>query len=197
MPNWCYNEIEISGDKEKMLPIIEILEKSKENGSRNVMTDLIGSDSNYGTDWYNHNINRFGTKWDFSYEDANIQVTTDKDFISMSVETAWSPPENFVDILCKQFGVNGHIYCQEPGCDFAGVIDFNSDGKISEDVLSFLEGIYTHGFGFDEEIDDRIEWWEDDWKSFAETLDFLSEDELEEIKLKFDSVKESNKETLT
>lgn len=132
MPNWCYNHIEISGSEENFNKFKEKFESLNE--SKTIMTDLIGLGDNVPEDYhdqgqYGHNIGRFGTKWDFGYSDATITINDRT--IEIDVDTAWSPPVNFLIEMCVQHKVSAHIFYEEPGMDFAGTIDIADDGYIT------------------------------------------------------------------
>ena len=84
MPNWCSNVIAIKGGNDK---IAEILKKIDSADEYKVFQALIGlhpeaNDKN----WHETNCDWFGTKWDVSKGDCNLESTEDQ--ITMSPMTA-------------------------------------------------------------------------------------------------------------
>lgn len=106
-------------------------------------------------DWYDWSIVNWGTKWN----GGPCTVTADRDdFVSLSFQTAWSPPLPIAEALYEKYGEDGEglsirmIY-GESGCWFAGEF---KDGSTSDceddDVKSFLETEF--GYQFEEEDSD-------------------------------------------
>ena len=162
MPNWCSNVIVITGDKDKIKTILEKLGTIPVNTDHKVFETLIGADTE-SNGWYESNLKRYGTKWDVSPEDSNIEFSDD--IITMSPPTAWSPPVPFCVTLAKEYGVQVEIKFFEPGCDFAGRSVINEQGEIiEEDDYDYNEGLY---------ILDNDGFWNE------RENDLLSEDDLE------------------
>ena len=196
MPNWCNNYIKISGDESTirtLTSVIKSLKSSDDNGpSDKVFQSLIGlpphmSDGDYEEKWYNTNIEWFGTKWDISYEEH--MFTFDKDEITISCETAWSPPIPFLQNLCQMYKVNAYLFYSEGGVGFAGETTFNwVDGELEvyDDECGYLEGIYKYS---KEEFWSEVEYQADCILDEDQSLeDFLSE---------FPFVSNEDKEELT
>jgi len=142
MPNWCSNKIIIIGDKSK---IIEILEKlgTIPVSTKNVLFEtLIGKDPDFDKiGWHESNLKNFGTKWDVCPDDSNIEFSEDQ--ITMTPQTAWSPPVPFCITLAKEYGVQVEIIYSEPGCDFAGRNLINESGDvIEEEDYDYNEGMF-------------------------------------------------------
>jgi hypothetical protein len=77
--------------------------------------------------WFEFCNNEWGTKWDIS--DGDIQV--DDLEITMSFDTAWSPPlEAYSKLLDLDFEVKAYYF--EPGCGFAGIWDNGDDDYYSD-----------------------------------------------------------------
>ena len=101
----------------------------------------------YDENWYNINVDNYGTKWDVTYDEYNWDF--DNGGISVTMETAWSPPEGFCNMLMSQYkGITLlELHYEEPGCDFcgkytldreAGEDEFNAD----DECYNYLEGLY-------------------------------------------------------
>lgn len=207
MPNWCENQITISGDKDKMKPIVDVLqqleakEKENENAEALVMESLLGTEDrpkNYEEGgWYDYNVKKFGTKWDFQLErDANhFEITDDSIFID--VMTAWSPPQAFLQALCEKYGVNASINFAEPGMDFAGSAYYTPTGVGQETTSTYLKGVYDNDMNFMGEVENQAYMLceeENGLEQFKNMLSFLPEDELEEAIELFNEVKEEQEE---
>ena len=142
MPNWCENEITITGDVSEIVKALDSIENKEE---RNVFKTLIGlpdgiSQEEYEKDWYNINLDRFGTKWDISYEDCDPQEFDDE--LVLTPNTAWSPPIEFCVNLAKNYGVEVEMYYFESAMDFCGKTSINSDGTYTEEDYKYMEGLY-------------------------------------------------------
>jgi hypothetical protein len=182
MPNWCQNYIKISGEESTirtLTAVIKSLKTSDEEESNDVFKALIGlpphmTDGDYKEKWYDTNIEWFGTKWDISYEEHSF--TFDKDEITLSCETAWSPPIPFLQNLCEMYKVNAYLFYSEGGVGFAGETTFNwEDGVLDvyDDECGYLEGIYKYS---KEEFWSEVEYRSDCIIDEEQSLeDFLSE----------------------
>ena len=148
MPNWCSNSIVITGDKDKIKKIKRVLQSmDTKQDNVGVFQTLVGKDDNisesqfHGGAWYEHNIDRYGCKWDINWDDSNIDTDSD-DCITMSPQTAWSPPEGFCRLLSQQYGVDVQLEYSEPGCDFAGKLSITADGDEESESYGYLQGLY-------------------------------------------------------
>jgi hypothetical protein len=202
MPNWCSNYITITGDKKSIQLLTRVLEDiPQEKRSDSIIFEtLIGrepemSDTEYKSGgWYDANISWFGTKWDVSYNECQFQFT--EDCIIMSPETAWSPPIGFGVRLHEKYGVNVELQYEEPGCDFCGRTTIENQSVVEED-FNFLEGKYIlDNESFWYEVDSDIEYAMDSDTSVDEFLrrfDFVSEEDLEEIRGMYENSLAENK----
>jgi len=183
MPNWCNNYIKISGDEgtiRTLTSVIKSLKSSDDDGpSDDVFKSLIGlpqhmSDGDYKEKWYDTNIEWFGTKWDISYEEHSF--TFSKDEITLSCETAWSPPIPFLQNLCEMYKVNAYLFYSEGGVGFAGETTFNwvnDELEVYDDECGYLEGIYKYS---NEEFWSEVEYRADSILDEDQSLeDFLGE----------------------
>jgi hypothetical protein len=202
MPNWCSNYITITGDKKSIQLLTRVLEDiPQEKRSDSIIFEtLIGrepemSDTEYKSGgWYDANISWFGTKWDVSYNECQFQFT--EDCIIMMPETAWSPPIGFGVRLHEKYGVNVELQYEEPGCDFCGRTTIENQSVVEED-FNFLEGKYIlDNESFWYEVESDIEYAMDSDTSVDEFLrrfDFVSEEDLEEIRGMYENSLAENK----
>jgi hypothetical protein len=70
-----------------------------ENNTDEKCRELIAE---YGTDnWYDWNIQAYGTKWDFSADEEELDIS--ETCLEASFDTAWSPPIAFLERLQARF----------------------------------------------------------------------------------------------
>ena len=209
MPNWCNNNITISGDEgtiRTLTAVLKSLKTSDEEQSSDVFKSLIGlpqhmSDGDYKEKWYDTNIGWFGTKWDISYDEHAFTFT--KDEISFFCETAWSPPIPFLQNLCEMYKVNANLFYSEGGVGFSGETTFTwNDGELDvyDDECEYLEGIYKYSREeFWSEVESRVDSILDEELSledFISEFDFVSEeDTLELTRLYNETIKENDEES--
>lgn len=159
MANWCFNKIKISGDKEDLKNISQIINKLQKNNDSEIglMESLVGREPNiteeeYNNDgWYEANLNYWGVKWDIEF--SELVFMDNKDFILLEFETACGYPKGFCEILSKNYKVNVTIKYYEPGNIFCGIFELNELGKIINDISydNILEGLYNYG---------KLEFWD-------------------------------------
>ena len=209
MPNWCNNNITISGDEGTIRTLTAVLKSLKtddEEQSSDVFKSLIGlpqhmSDGDYKEKWYDTNIGWFGTKWDISYDEHAFTFT--KNEISFFCETAWSPPIPFLQNLCEMYKVNANLFYSEGGVGFSGETTFTwNDGELDvyDDECGYLEGIYKYSREeFWSEVESRVDSILDEELSledFISEFNFVSEeDTLELTRLYNETIKENDEES--
>ena len=149
MPNWCNNNIEITGPA-KTINAVWTATQAEDGGLLNAMVPMPKAlrDTTKGTgdelqteqydgftNWYDWSVSRWGTKWDIDLE--GIEYTDNGDgtaTISGYFDSAWSPPieayNRFLEAN-EDCGITASYY--ECGCDFAGLYD-NGDDEYLEDL---------------------------------------------------------------
>jgi hypothetical protein len=121
MPNWCCNHLDVTGDKKQLH---EFVEKSLVSPEKNEIHDATGF-SFEGTlprgdrkDWYEWSIANWGTKWDACEPHINHN---DKDYFSVSFDSAWGPPVLWIRGIMKDFpDLCFTLEYEEPGMCFGG-----------------------------------------------------------------------------
>lgn len=190
MPNWCSNKIIIYGNEDKINEIFSKMEKSEQ-----IFKDLIGLDEDMTMEkyekggWYDHNTNRYGTKWDISANDSYIDKV--ENIITLECETAWSPPEAFCQTLSEMYGVNVEITYLEGAMDFAGKSEYSDGEEINSSEYCYHEGLYIlDNEAFWEYINVHVEFFKDDeGMSFDEVckiFPFMDEEDKLELKVIYD-----------
>ena len=156
MPNWCYNNLDITAtnDLQKaqldkvsraepadgfigmFMPLPEILKDTTSPTPANIdtvqqstMIAQTGFDN-----WYDWQVANWGTKWDPEIMDCDYDGET----LSVSFDSAWSPPIAFYEWLVEQ-GYEVSANYHEPGMDFAGEW-VNGDDFFLENVSDLARG---------------------------------------------------------
>lgn len=124
MPNWCMNNLTITHNDPAKLQ--EFCDAYNSGGvcehylpvPKDEMGELITDESspNY---WYTWRINNWGTKWDFGKEKYDYPAQIVNNEVSVSFDTAWSPPIEFYNHLQKLRYMVIATYW-EPGIGFCG-----------------------------------------------------------------------------
>ena len=124
MPNWVANNLDIEGDVEQLRKFAEY-----EEGKffENIMP--LG-------EWdRSKSVEGWGTKWDV--DPYHCELDEESSVLSVSFDSAWTPPINFYDYLqSKGFSVYASYY--EPGQSFAGIYENGEDRSYEE----FNEGFF-------------------------------------------------------
>ena len=164
MPNWCWNNLEVTGDEIQLREFVEKSTDKKlmhedqeftfqgtypmpeefkeiktgaytdENGESHRRWREIDGKSipvsdkemkqfkkKYGSDnWYDWSLNNWGTKWDACEPEI---LNNDINFFSVSFETAWGPPTEWIDNIMQDFpDLCFQLEYEEPGCAFGGLL---------------------------------------------------------------------------
>lgn len=147
MPNWAYNYLRINGSEESIKQITDIIDAEKAKGEAGrIFIPLVGMDDDMtqeeynGTGWYNHNINRFGCKWDIHANEWDYD--SDGKELVMSFDTAWSPAVGFAELLTQKYGVETRLEFNESGNYFAGYQLTGPDMEPEYKSWDYMEGLY-------------------------------------------------------
>lgn len=112
MPNWCSNTLVLQHSDPAM--IVRAAEAAKADKLCAEFVPL-GGDSPDGWD-YTLAVENWGTKWDVSQTEVIDQF---ENSISVSFESAWSPPIAFYDRMVEM-GFEVHATYFEPGMGYVG-----------------------------------------------------------------------------
>jgi len=186
MPNWCDNQITITGDK-SVIDKIENIVKD-ENNPGNLLefmspmpkelrdTTADGSEDKklmdkYGySDWYGWATDNWGTKWDIN---EFYGVDRQGDTISFGFSSAWGPPLGAYEyFLAKNEEVSIKSYYYEGGCDFMGCWDNGDDECVQPSDYKSDDTFWDAGLGADLDamfnITESMREWEDEQETEAE-----------------------------
>jgi len=143
MPNWCMNNLTISHDDKAMVQKFADAYNSGE-----VCNSFIPKPENLNDDafaidgWYVWCVNNWGTKWDFGKDEYEDPAKVENGEVSISFNTAWSPPIPFYDYLTG-LGYKVRASYFEPGCTFCGIyndgndhyVDYGGEGISNKDMI--------------------------------------------------------------
>jgi hypothetical protein len=132
MPNWCENEIHISGPRDEMERFRDVFftEDEKQGPWINfyeVAPLGLGNDDKGEPNWdYEIAVKKWGTKWAPNQEDS-WDSHTSKLFMDLHgcFDTAWGPPEGIYNLMEEWIDDNDSEifvdwFYKEPGMRFAG-----------------------------------------------------------------------------
>lgn len=192
MPNWCENEVVISGNRK----MISILTKLIHKNNKNLFQGLVGINPNVtleyyktGDNWYQANCDYWGCKWDTDIEED--MCSFEDEYIHLNFETAWAPAIGFCREVAKKYKVNVEVSYYESVMDFAGKESFEAVTGIEEinESYTVMEGYYINdNERFWNDLEYTLEYFahENDTRPTPEELisqnfDFVSEEDKEEI----------------
>lgn len=156
MPNWCSNNVIVSGKnlaafKEwlgdgkalltKIAPTPQPLVETTAGWSGDAEVQKLNDEREKANlkefgykNWYDWNIGAWGTKWDVDAEIDESSSTENE--VIFSFESAWSPPQAAFARLAEKFPDLHirHAYMEEGMC-FVGV-DTYEDGVVADEVYS-------------------------------------------------------------
>ena len=153
MPNWCDNQVSITGPNSVINKIEKIVkEEDNKDGLLNFMfprpaelddttspapretkADKLKSKSlieKYGHDnWYDWSCDNWGTKWEVCefYGVDRQEISDDESTISFAFQSAWAPPTGAYQEFVDKHPVSLEAKYHEPGCDFMGIWDNGDD----------------------------------------------------------------------
>jgi hypothetical protein len=123
---------------------IDALESQlRENAGKELFNLLFPRPAEEEENWYEWNVSNWGTKWDVFLDDTSIE-RIDDETLSLTFDTAWSPPIGFYNFLFEEgWDVTAKYY--EPGMGFVGEYDNSIDDcwEYDLDNESTLEAIPT------------------------------------------------------
>ena len=177
MPNWCSNGITLRHADPAMIDrvikgreglLMEFLPTPKELVE--TVAGFVGEDKEAAhlaqqaaniekhgyANWYDWNINKWGTKWDVSLESVD---RVDDNTVTAAFESAWAPPTNAYEKL-EELGFEVTAYYYEPGMGFVGKWDngfddyFEYHGQDSTTVRDYIGEELDDYFGISEQMAD-------------------------------------------
>ena len=145
MPNWCDNNITITGpnsvidkiekitkDEDGLLNYFYPMPKELDNTTSPAPKDKPQPKIDGFDNWYDWRVDNWSTKWDvnefFGVERHNLIDSLDESTITFAFSSAWAPPigayEHFIN---ENSNVSIRASYFEGGCDFMGIWDNGID----------------------------------------------------------------------
>ena len=124
MPNWCSNTTTIQGSQETLEWLMSV-EFSFEK--------IRPMPDNQGLDWYDWNIEHWGTKWDVQDVESDLDLATQT--LTLHYRTAWSPPIKLLQYLSEQRQLHITNYHVDEGYGFVGQTVIVNGNEVSDEYL--------------------------------------------------------------
>ena len=96
MPNWCENDLSVSGDKESLA----VFMKSISGDTEMDFTQLVPRPAEQEDNWFNWNCDNWGTKWAPNEIWISYETETES---AMTFQSAWAPPTELFTAIAKLF----------------------------------------------------------------------------------------------
>tara|TARA_B100001094_G_scaffold152016_1_gene147140 strand:+ start:313 stop:837 length:525 start_codon:yes stop_codon:yes gene_type:complete len=172
MPNWCMNKLTITHEDKSMLDKFEKAYRDDwtietfyptprdPNDPTRMMgeNESISKNDTPDNNWYLWRLQNWGTKWDIGCKDGyGLEPTRVDDELSITFDSAWSPPLGFYErLVVLGFDVQASYF--EPGMSFAGIwhngIDEFYEGT-AEDFPEALVDEFDMQQFYPEELEDE------------------------------------------
>jgi len=151
MPNWCMNNVQISGEK-------ETLEKIEVAANNNELLKFLAP---LGQDWdYGLAVNTWGTKWDVNEPYCDWDGD---DTLQLSFDTAWGPPLGAYDIAESTMNLEITASFYEPGMCFVGDREDSYEFDFEdENWAEYIPTDLIDDWGLEDEYDNWKEWQEEE-----------------------------------
>lgn len=148
MPNWCVNQVFVSGPKSEVKKVLKLVEQAKKDEDRlfnqilpmpaHIENTVSGSNSpDYNEKgepitWYSWSRKFWGTKWDACELGSNLR---DDNCLIIGFETAWTPSLPVIHALSVLFPKVNIIHrYYELGQCFVGTAHFKG-GEVLKDEI--------------------------------------------------------------
>lgn len=162
MPNWCDNTLTITHSDKSKLDAIETGLRKKDD--QYLFQTIRPRPATEEDNWYDWNIDNWGTKWEASIHDWERQ---DDNTIWVSFDSAWAPPLALYQFMTDQ-GYDVEAMYWESGMAFCGrfadgyddfyeydISDRESLEQLPDELLDFTDLIGRHEDWIAEEEADR------------------------------------------
>ena len=158
MPNYCTNTLVLEATHEELNKFYienKLVDTVKNEYSYLSFAKSVPQPEN-NNDWYNWNINNWGTKWDTcececdQVDSVFENLGTDFTNLTYHFDTAWGPPSNWLERVAEKYkNIHFDLEYSEPGMDFWGKKEYDNGSFISSEEMPLGE----HNWSFvDEDI---------------------------------------------
>jgi hypothetical protein len=132
MPNWCQNVVYI---KHEELNLIEDLKNKIDADGQKFFEYILPRPADQEENWYAWNLENWGTKWEVSPYEYNIN---EDGALYVSFDSAWGPPTNLYEHM-YQYGYDVEAFYNEEGMAFCGWFIDGEDNQYEYADLSAEE----------------------------------------------------------
>ena len=171
MPNWCDNQITITGPNsviDKIEKIVKADDTHENTGLLNFFKpmpkELEGTTSPSSSakkpqpmvegfdNWYDWRVENWGTKWElcefYGVDRQHLNDSLDESIISFGFSSAWAPPINaYEQFLADNENCSLKAYYYEGGCDFMGEWDNGQDDCYTPSDYKSTDDFWQDGIG--------------------------------------------------
>lgn len=157
MPNWCFNYVTFSGDKENLNALNEALTNAEKAEQEQRQAQKI------------HSLDEAKDGYFF-----DIYFERYDDHITLQYETRWSPNIEDLALICKEYKVSAEHEYSEPGMQIYGTATYDASGEyideqVKTEFLDLIEyddesGMYLYQGEYWDSEDDLIETEYPNWK---------------------------------
>ena len=150
MPNWCFNTVTFSGDEENLNALNIALADAKKAEKEENQAQKI------------HNL---GDVVEGYFFDIYFEVYDDH--ITLQYQTRWSPNQEDLALLCKEYKVSAEHEYSESGMQIYGTTTYNESGEytdeqVKQEFLDLIEyddesSVYIYNGEIWDNEDDLIE----------------------------------------
>ena len=171
MPNWCDNQLSITGPNsviDKIEKIVKAEDTHENTGLLNFFKpmpkELEGTTSPSSSadkpqpmvegfdNWYDWRVENWGTKWElcefYGVDRQHLNDSLDESTISFAFSSAWAPPINaYEQFLADNENCSLKAYYYEGGCDFMGEWDNGSDDCYAPSDYKSTDDFWQDGIG--------------------------------------------------
>ena len=177
MPNWCNNNVEITGPIDKIKALWDATQ-AEDGGLLNAMVpmpvelkDTVKGSNGDAVNWYDWSVTNWGTKWDVDME--GIEYTDNEDgtaSISGYFDSAWAPPiEAYNRFLEANEDCSLTASYYEMGCDFAGLYNDGDD--------EYLENLHDEYALPEDQQSDLFKRLDDEWDLSSQFAEYDEDDD--------------------
>ena len=131
MPNWCQNVVTFSHINPSKIDAIRRAIDNEQKLDESFLNVLVPRPIEESENWYNWNVQNWGTKWD-----VNVEISEDTgESITLVFDSAWAPPIEFYNAMVER-DYQVLAYYNEEGMAFAGIYDSGEDDYYEYSGLS-------------------------------------------------------------
>ena len=171
MPNWCDNQITITGPNSVIDKIEKIVKAEDTHENTGLLhffhpmpKELEGTTSPSSSakkpqpmvegfdNWYDWRVENWGTKWElcefYGVDRQHLNDSLDESIISFGFSSAWAPPINaYEQFLRDNENCSLKAYYYEGGCDFMGEWDNGQDDCYTPSDYKSTDDFWQDGIG--------------------------------------------------